>query len=76
MRVTVLNQLERKNRINKLTAIIREIYNEEKVLDIKELKIWCCLEFGCSMRTASEYIIMAQRKALKERIDKVKDEVE
>ncbi len=53
-------ETERKNRIAGISTTLERMKEAGRELDKKKLVIEICREFGCSKRTASEYIDVAK----------------
>ena len=67
--------LQRVNRINQISAILKRILSEEKTLDEEALVLMICDKHNCSRRTAKEYFQVAKARVTKE-FDKQEEEGE
>ncbi len=62
--------IKRIRRIEQLSASIQECNINNKLVDYKKLAFAACTDWGCSLRTATEYVKIAKFRAENEEEEK------
>lgn len=59
---TIAQTLDRSSKIKAVEKALRNVQADDRILDEKEFMIVICEMFGCSARTAKEYIEIAKKR--------------